>query len=238
MPDARKTGIWSLSWMLAALVLLVAIVVQDVGLGHGVTKAAAFRLADVVRVTLPGWRFRDMPLGPSEFLASEAEKVLNFDDVVYREFTHKSTTFEVYVAYWGSGKMPAQLVASHTPDRCWTENGWKCLSMKFRQPESVGGEALQPAEWRLFETPQGGGQVYVLYWHLVAGKAYDYGSRFNAIPDPLQWWKGALQQALLGSPEQYFVRITSNQPIDELWGDEGFAEVIHQLTRLGLAATR
>jgi len=132
--------------------------------------------------------------------------------------------------------MPTQLVASHTPDRCWTENGWRCLAMRFQEPETLDGSALLPAEWRIFEPPSGGRPVYVLYWHLVGGRRYDYGRRFNAIPSPLLWWKGAVQQMLLGSGEQYFIRITSNEPIEGLWSDRGFAEMLRGLGHLGLAA--
>jgi hypothetical protein len=203
---------------------------------HGIPRTEEALLSDVVRVNQPGWQTHDLPLGPSEFLSNEAEKVLNFDDVVNREFSHGATRFGVYAAYWGAGKMPVQLVASHTPDRCWTENGWKCIAMRFKQPFSFEGRALQPAEWRQFEAPGGGAPVYVLYWHLIGGRAYDYGSRFNAVPDPLLWWKGAVQQALRGSREQYFIRITSNEPIDQLWNDQGFADVVRALTRIGLAA--
>ena len=106
--------------------------------------------------------------------------------------------------------------------------------MKFKQPAMVEGTALQPAEWRLFEPPSGGSPIYVLYWHLVEGRTYDYGDRFNAIPDPVLWWKDAVQQAMLGSREQYFIRLTSGAPLEELWNDPGFSEVLRGLGRLGL----
>jgi hypothetical protein len=235
MPEEKKGGILRWSWVLAALALFVAVAAQNLHLGRSLPKPEGAPLSDVVRLTQAGWQTKDLPLGPNEFLSTEAVKVLNYDDMVNREFSRGGTRFGVYAAYWGAGKMPVQLVASHTPDRCWTENGWKCLEMKFRQPIEFEGRALQPAEWRLFEPPAGGSPVYVLYWHLIGGRVYDYGSRFNAVPDPLLWWKGAVQQALLGSREQYFIRITSNEPIDQIWNDQGFAEVIRSLARLGLA---
>ncbi len=130
--------------------------------------------------------------------------------------------------------MPTRLVASHTPDRCWTENGWRCLEMRFKQPVALDGAPLPDAEWRLFEPPQGGAPVYVLYWHLVEGRLYDYGSRFNNVPDPVRWWKDAVQQAMLGSREQYFIRLTSSEPLENLWNDPGVMEVLRSLRRLGL----
>jgi hypothetical protein len=65
---------------------------------------------------------------------------------------------------------------------------------------------------------------------------YDYGDRFNQVPSPMLWWKDAVQQALLGSREQYFIRVTSTEPIENLWNDAGFTEVMRGLGRLGLIA--
>jgi hypothetical protein len=227
-------GWWSLALPAGALVLAVG--VQGVPLFHEKPQPRTAHLATALPEQIPSWAGHDMPLGANEFLSGEVAKVLNYDDVLNREFVRGGTTFGVYVAYWGPGKMPTRLVASHTPDRCWTENGWHCLDMKFRQTERFDGQALQPAEWRLFEPPAGGPPTYVLYWHLVDGKIYDYGSRFNSVPDPWLWWKDAMQQALRGSQEQLFIRLTSNEPLETLWNDPGFAEVLRRLARLGLAA--
>jgi hypothetical protein len=194
-------------------------------------------LENSVPSSLSGWSARDVPLGANEFMNNEVEKILNYDEVVNREYRRGSTSFGVYVAYWGPGKMPTRLVASHTPDRCWTENGWRCLDMKFKQTHKIDGEPLQPAEWRSFEPASGAKPTNVLYWHLVEGKVYDYGERFNAVPDPVLWWKDAVQQALLGSREQYFIRLTSTEPLENLWSDPGFAEVVRGLGRLGLLAS-
>lgn len=239
-PNSRlpqSEGRW-LTWsvVLPALVLVAAIAVQGLHVFREVHKSVPPHLARALPANIPGWSSRDLPLGSNDFLSGEAEKVLNYDEFVYREFTRGGTRFQVYVAYWAAGKMPTRMVASHTPDRCWTENGWHCLSMKFKQPESLGSLPLQPAEWRLFEPPSGGQPTYVLYWHLVEGHIYNYGNRFNSVPDPFLWWKDAVQQALLGSREQYFMRITSDGPIEDLWGDPGFDEVVSSLAGLGLAA--
>jgi hypothetical protein len=185
---------------------------------------------------LPDWTDRDVPLGANEFLVGEAEKILNYDEVLNREYARSGTRFGVYVAYWGPGKMPTQLVASHTPDRCWTENGWRCQEMRFKQSGVLAGAELQPAEWRLFEPPVGGRPTYVLFWHLVDGRTYDYGERFNAIPDPVRWLRGVVEQALRGNREQYFIRLTSEEPFEELQADPGFRAVLDGLAKLGLAA--
>jgi hypothetical protein len=230
-----KLSVLRLSLVLPALVLAAAVGLQFGRLTHEMPHPRDVRLAQAVPSSIPGWTGRDVPLGPSEFIAGEVEKVLNYDQVLYREFTHGGETFGVYVAYWGAGKMPTRFVASHTPDRCWTENGWHCVDMRFKQAETFEGGALQPAEWRLFEPPEGGKPTYVLYWHLVDGKVYDYGSRFNAVPEPMRWWKDAVQQVVMGSREQFFIRLTSNLPVEDLWSDPGVADVMRSLERLGLS---
>jgi len=235
MTDLKKT--W-LRWPVAlpAAVLSIAVALQGTGVFREAPRPRGPHLARYVPMAVRGWSGRDIPLGPTEFLASEAEKMLNYDEVLNRDYSRGNDRFGVYVAYWGAGKMPARLVASHTPDRCWTDNGMRCLDMKFRVPMKFGSAALQPAEWRSFEAPTGGSPTYVLYWQLVDGRAYDYGNHFNAIPDPVLWWKDAMQQALLGSREQYFIRLTSSVPFENLWDDPGFDEVLRGLMTLGLAA--
>jgi hypothetical protein len=175
-----------------------------------------------------------VPLGGTEYLTGEAKKALDYDDMVNREFIRGGVKFGIYVAYWRPGKMPTQLVASHTPDRCWMENGWQCLGAKFRQPEVVGNVALQPAEWRLFAPPDGGLPTYVLFWHLVDGRDFDYGRVFDGISRPSVWVKAAVQQLLHGNGEQYFIRLTSSVPFEDLSSDPGFDEVVSSLAKLGL----
>jgi hypothetical protein len=45
-----------------------------------------------------------------------------------------------------------------------------------------------------------------------------------------------VQQALLGSREQYFIRIASSEPPEKMWSDPGFLEVMRGVERLGVAA--
>ena len=226
---------WSI-W-LPALVLALSISAQGLSLFSEEAKPRGLHLAEYVPNRLPGWDAREVPLGPTEFLSKEVEKILNYDEVLNREFVRGARRFNIYIAYWGPGKMPTRLVASHTPDRCWTENGWRCLAMKSKQAKLFDGPGLKPAEWRLFEPPENGTPTYVLYWHLVEGRLYDYGERFNDVPDPWLWWKDAVQQALHGSREQYFIRLTSNDPLENLKDDPGFSELLHGLGELGLFTT-
>lgn len=224
----------------AACVLLGALALQvmrfrNSRLGETSREAHPVDLAERIPLSVPGWLGRDEPLGPTEFVQSEVKKTLNYDDCVNRVYTNGSRTFGVYAAYWSPGRMPVQKVASHTPDRCWTENGWKCVKMRFPDNVSCGGVNLRPAYWRIFSPPgDASGREYVIYWHLVGGDLYDYGGGFNQRLNPFKWWRDTLHYALKGSAEQYFVRVTSNQPFTGLEDDPGFARIVAALGKLGL----
>ncbi len=232
------------------------------------------RLAELIARQVPDWTVVDEPIGMTEATSEAALKTLNLDDFVYRRYQRGGRSFTVYAAYWAAGKMPTRLVASHTPDRCWTENGMRCVDLKFKQTYAVQGHPLLPADWRVFVSGQDGGRrteggerkaesggrrtedggrraeksserqaewesgprTYVVYWHLVEGKLYDYGERFNAIPDPWRWWKDTVEQAAYGSREQLFVRIASETPLEQLWVDPGVQAVLESVAKLGLYA--
>lgn len=271
-----------------AALLFLAVLFQGIYTLREVPQSQSrTRIVDAVSRMAPGWTTREEPLGQTEIVNEAVLKTLNLDDYVYRRFQKGGHSFTVYAAYWARGRMPTRLVASHTPDRCWTENGMRCVDMRFRQEYAVGGRPLLPAEYRVFTAggsaekredgkagnwesgklgngaaessvgarplapstsrPQAAvdrsaresverGRIYVAYWHTVEGKLYDYGERFNAVPDPWLWWKDTLTQAAYGSREQLFVRIASETPLEELWNEPGFLEVMRSVADLGLWA--
>ncbi|MEN9637475.1 MAG: hypothetical protein RL077_5879 [Verrucomicrobiota bacterium] len=224
----------------ALAILVAALGLQFVRLPHleaGDTQTATkqVNLAGRLPKAIAGWESTDEPLGPTEFLRTAVEKTLNYDDMVNRVYRQGERSVGLYVAYWSPGRMPVQKVASHTPDRCWSENGWTCEAMRIDDQLKAGDRRLLPARWRLFRPPVAGGpKQYVIYWHLVGGELYDYGDRFNQRPDPLKWWRDTVHYALKGSSEQYFIRIMSSQPLEEFQADPGFQEVLGALAKLGL----
>ncbi|MEO6243800.1 MAG: exosortase-associated EpsI family protein [Opitutaceae bacterium] len=231
-------------WVLivAAAVLIAGGALQfmrprDMSGGDQARPAQPVELKQRIPASLAGWTVRDEPLGPNESVRSAVERTLNYDDHVYRLYRRNGVTVGVYVAYWAPSRMPVQKVASHTPDRCWTENGWTCLESRFHETVTTPGTTLRAAQWRLFRAPGAGEQrEYVLYWHLVGPRLYDYGERFNASPGLLRWWREAVAYALAGSQEQYFIRLTSSLPFERLAGEPGWQELLGALARLGLAA--
>jgi hypothetical protein len=220
-----------------ALVLAVATAFQIRGRSHETAHPVARpRIAEIVPKASNNWTVSDELLGATEAVSQSALKTLNLDDYVYRRFQRGATWYTIYAAYWAPGRMPTRLVASHTPDRCWTENGMRCVEMRFKEVYELNGKRLWGAEERAFTGATGGEKTFVAYWHLVEGKLYDYGDRFNAIPHPWLWWKDTVAQAVYGSREQLFVRIASNTPIPELWRSADFREVVSVVAGMGLYA--
>jgi len=69
---------------------------------------------------------------------------------------------------------------------------------------------------------------------LVGDELYDYGERFNSRPHPIKWIRDSLAYAMKGSQEQYFIRLTSDQPVENLLTDPELAPVLKVLADLGL----
>jgi len=53
---------------------------------------------------------------------------------------------------------------------------------------------------------------------------------------PWKWWRDVARQIFKAPAEQYFIRLSSDQPFERLADDPGFREVIAALGKLGLAA--
>ncbi len=218
--------------VLGSVVVAASVLLQFLPRPNRSGPSRGTHLAEVLPADLPGWTVQDRELGETEAVRAAADKQLQFDDYVFRTYEKGRLTFDIYVAYWAPGKMPVQMVASHTPDRCWTENGWTCTHMKFAVPVRESGFELKPAQVRTFELE--GQDRHVLYWHLVDGEPYDYGQRFNDTPDPRRWLAGFWNGLWEGQPEQYFIRLSSTLGFKELWHEPVFLEVMDGLAKLGL----
>jgi hypothetical protein len=179
-----------------------------------------------------GWLVQDLPIGPSEFASQAAWEELRYDEFIHRSYKRGSVEFSVYVAYWGRGSMPARIVASHTPDRCFTLNGMNCAELRHRVPLSSEKGVTRSVEWRRFRVPMQK-DIHVMYWHVVEGVQYDYGGTFNAIPNPLSWIKDVFAQAAHGSGEQYFLRVTSSSDFAEIQSSDGFRKIVDALCNIG-----
>ena len=214
----------------AIIALLVIIGTQWLRVEQESPQIKPIDLASQLPLAAQGWQSEDLALGATEAVENAVEKTLNFDSYVHRRYQNGELDFTVYAAYWGPEKMPVNLVASHTPDRCWTESGWQCSEMRFQQTYTLEGRSLKPAEFRIFKSSNQ--TRYVLYWHLVGDNVYNYGKRFNESPHIGLWLAGAFQQITTGVPDQYFIRIGSTTPFEVLWEIPFFRQVMQHLTEL------
>ena len=220
------------------VILAAALIFQFTAGNPGMASAAIQRMDLAARLPsrLLEWQSKDLPLGPNELLRNQTAEILRYDEYVFREYSQGARNFAVYAAYWAPGKMPTRFVALHTPDRCWTENGWTCLDQKYEVQIQSSGVRLLPTQWRVFNPPGGQAKQYVYFWLLVGGQSHDFGQRLNTIPNPVKWWQNVVDEARAGNPEHLFVRVTSDRPFEELAGDPGWEELLGALARLGLEA--
>lgn len=116
---------------------------------------------------IPGWQFEDVPI------AAAAEKVLVADRLFSGSFQRNNESIvRVFSAkrYTESSNEIGLFV--HTPDRCWTESGWR---MEATQPEfkelTVHGVSLL-FERRIFH--YGGNRELVYFGGLVGGQPLPY----------------------------------------------------------------
>lgn len=137
----------------------------------------------------------------------------------------------VYIAYWTPGQTTVSRVASHTPDACWPGSGWVAQPTAggHTQTLSPAGLQLAPAEFRNFRSQEGYAQN-VWFWHIFDGRVIDYRDPYS-LPALLQI---ALQYGFRRQGSQYFIRIASNRPWDDLAGEPLVREILTNLDRVGL----
>lgn len=135
----------------------------------------------------------------------------------------------IYIAHWAPGQAPVSMVASHTPDACWPGAGWSAEKIPTPQLAlDLAGRALPPAEYRFFT--RGPAQQHVWFWHIYDGRVINYRDPYS-VPALLEI---ALRYGFRREGSQYFVRISSNLP----WNDLEHEPLLHQLQlnldRIGL----
>ncbi len=215
--------------------LLIASIMLQFGFHKPETNfAVTINLENKIPQNLAGWDSEDLPLGANEIIEAAANRQLVLDDFIIRRYSRGQVELTVYIGYWAEGKMDTRFVASHTPDRCWTKNGWICIEQEYNEPIILIDETTKPSQYRIFEINQQ--PVYVYYWHLVGNDVYDYGERFNNIPDPAKYVRDFIRQLKDGTPEQYFIRINSNVPFTGLFENSSLKPLWQDLLSIGLAA--
>ena len=190
-------------------------------------------LSELVPSTLAGWKIDDMNMAESPGSSARISNFLNFDDALFRVFKKDDTTIGLYIAYWSPGKTSYRWAGMHTPDTCWVQNGWTRTHREYSIPFSHGDAQCQPAEFGIYEKNGDAQQVH--FWHLVGGQAFGYKQEggHNIL--------GALidikHHGLNLRQEQFFIRLSSNAPLEALKKMEGFSKILDSLATIGLAST-
>lgn len=218
-----------LGFVAATLVLAVALQFLD-KLVPPPPPTKAGQLADLLPSSVDGWSSKDMPIAETDEMKAQVESRLVYDDYVVRLYERGGTAVMAYVAYWSPGKMPYRMVGAHSPDTCWVQNGWT-RENRTQWTQCPNGDLLrQPIEWGTYSRP--GSFQHVIFWHLVGGESYGFDQLggHNIFGTFHDFKRFGLQQRR----EQYFIRISSNRPIDEIWADPGFQKVITAIGALGV----
>jgi hypothetical protein len=223
-----------LSLSFAAAVLGFVVVVQTGLVAPKLScKTARRSLQQSLPENLPGWSVQELPLGPTEMDRTAISRSLNFDQLIYRRYSSAKGSFCLYAAYWAPQRMSPNLVGGHTPDRCWVGSGWTCEASSFSWKSRLGDKELLPAQYRLFRDAMGRTQQ-VIYWHLVGGKPFEGDYRIDGSRSIAAYWKAILLHHAGGNTEQFFIRLNSERPFEQLWNDPGFRMLMESLAGLCL----
>lgn len=219
----------------AIVVALVAVIVRQ-EFFFSPERTLTEPLAEIITADLPGWKSEDLELASSQEMQERTEEILNFEEALYRKYQKGSREIGVYIAYWKPKQMPVRQVQSHTPDVCWVRNGWDLQDRADDIAFTSNGRELFPAEYRSFTWRDGGNLTHVYYWHTVGDTLYvnrTEAGEFDRL-DPI---KTVFKYGLDQMQEQFFVRISSNQPFGNIFeSDPGMRQLMQELADLTLAA--
>jgi hypothetical protein len=235
----RRTGLW-LSIAAGGMLALV-VGIQHISTSSRGTDSSLGRrgpLSKLLPAQLENGTVRDEPIAASDEMKKAVGELLNFNDGLFRIYQLPDARVSVYVAWWEAGRMSPRLVATHTPDVCWPGNGWT------RDQTAEGGLGSLSEELRTKGFAQGECRVfsmqnkpeYVVFWHKVGDEMLSYGTGF--APPWWAWidemWRGGLNLR----NEQLFVRISSDKPLEKIWGKPEIEPLRKALLDLGLRAKR
>ncbi len=233
-----KRGLKYLGLGCAALLLLAGVALQlpvwRSGMGKAI-MADGKSLAKALPADLAGSTVHDEPIAATEEMKKAVGELLNFNDGIYRIYQLPDARVSVYAAWWEQGRMSPRLVAGHTPDVCWPGSGWVRDQTAEKKLGALSSEltatGFAEGEARVFEA--NGSAEYVVFWHRVGDRILSY---HNGYSPP--WW-AALDEmwrdGLNLRKEQLFVRVSSDVPLESIWGRPELQALREALLKLGLA---
>lgn len=169
-------------------------------------------LAEIFPDKLAGWRIEDTDMANTEEASTRVSDFLNFDDALVRNYSKGDTFIRLYIAYWKPGTASYRWAGVHTPDTCWVLNGWTCNAREYSIPFAYNDTAFEPAEYGVYSIQDHSEIVY--FWHLVGGRSYSYKQHgqhniWGSLTD-------IKEHGLNLREEQFFIRFSSNKPLEEL----------------------
>ncbi|TAG32844.1 MAG: exosortase-associated EpsI family protein [Verrucomicrobia bacterium] len=216
------------------LLVALALVLSAVGLVvYGETQIPAPQFQSSLKDLLPaapaGWTKKIKPIADTPEMKEAVGELLNFDDGIFVDYTNSAgSRLSLYIAYWTPGKMSHRLVAGHTPDVCWVGGGWKKVESgptpSLQQFMAAGPSAnpIPTGEARVFTA--NGNPEYVWFWHMVGGQSKSYANQ--ATPPWHAPLTDILSKGLAQRQEQFFIRLSSDQPLQHFYSDPVFAALL------------
>jgi hypothetical protein len=200
--------------ILSGLLLLLATGLSLWSGLHSTQERPWQTLAARVPMSIEGWVGVDLPLGETEAVRFQVDK-LNYHDYLYRVYRKGEREVFVYAMYWRQGDISVREMSGHTPDGCWVANGAKHAIPQETSALTVGNRQSAPAEVREFTFPNGQ-HVRTAWWHIwgtnLVDRSFAKKSIMPAVKEIWAWMvkrRGARQDQLL-------VRIHSLTPLDEM----------------------
>jgi exosortase len=140
------------------------------------------------------------------------------------------TQITLYIAHWAPGEASVSMVASHTPDACWPGGGWTVGHVDDPQTKlELAGHRLPVAEHRFFT--QGNLPQHVWFWHIYNDRVINYRDPYS-VPALLQIaWRHGFQR----DGNQYFIRLSSNRPWEQVAHEPLMQEIFSRLAAIGIS---
>lgn len=210
-------------------VLCLAVFLQIKGGGNRHKNLVALDLNEVFPREVSGWVVEDRPIAESPEMKKAVEEILNYDSALLRVYRRGREEISIYAAYWIPGKIYPQAIDAHTPDICWTANGWKMEKLPSLGAQFIESVKIEVPNNRLFTANDQ--SVFVVYWHINGAalrRSYSVTEEKLSVRQRLEKiWALATEPA----QQQLFVRISSNQRIEGRLGEAPVRETLAVLAR-------
>jgi len=228
-------------FVLSALIILAAASMQlYVAAQPEPERIIEDNLRNILPAEVEGWEVVERDTSPE--METRAADILQYTDSMTRDYVRGGTVVSVYVGYWAPGKMPYNLIGSHTPDTCWVSAGFDRLDRSHLVEQSIKGEPLKPHEWGVYA--KDGIEMEVIFWHILANGVYNYdpnyvgwrGGMLGKLERGLEVFTDFDRYGIAPQKDQVFLRISSNRQFKDLWDDPDFQRLLETFRPLGIFA--